>query len=69
MTTFLATDDHLMTREEVAAEILHISPETADKNYLYKPGFPYVLPSGAKRRAYQKSEVLQWLHENQKYNK
>lgn len=53
----------MMTREQVAAEILHCAPNTADKYYLYAPGFPYI-QEGSKRKYYAPA-VCEWLANNQ----
>ncbi|WP_461241175.1 helix-turn-helix domain-containing protein [Paucilactobacillus sp. N302-9] len=58
--------DELLTRKRVADEILHVSPNTADKEYLYEKGFPYI--QEGKRRKYLKSSVIEWLKQNQKYS-
>lgn len=59
-------NDYLMTREEVAAEILHCAPNTADKYYLYQDGFPYFLQGNNRR--YLKSAVIKWIADNLKEN-
>ena len=38
-------DEELLTRKEISKRILNCSVDTADKYYLYQPGFPY-LPTG-----------------------
>jgi len=58
--------DELMTREELSKKILRCDPDTADKRYLSKPGFPYMQPS--KRKIYSKKAVQKWIAENQIYN-
>ncbi|MFC6170390.1 hypothetical protein [Loigolactobacillus jiayinensis] len=55
--------EDMMTREQVAAEILHCAPNTADKYYLYQPGFPYC--QEGKNRKYYAPAVREWLANNQ----
>lgn len=55
--------DELMTREELAAW-LHVSPKSADTNFIFKSGFPYYMVGMQKR--YWKRAVITWMDENQK---
>lgn len=56
----------LVTRKQLAAEMLHMSPTTADEHYLYADGFPYV-QQGTKRMYYLPA-VHEWLMNHQQYN-
>lgn len=55
--------EDMLTREQVASEILNCAANTADKYYLYQPGFPYI--QEGKNRKYYAPAVRKWLAENQ----
>ena len=59
-------DEELLTRKEVSKRILNCSVDTADKYYLYQPGFPYRERGG--ERLYPKKAVEKWIQKNAKYN-
>ena len=59
-------DEELLTRKEVSKRILNCSVDTADKYYLYQPGFPYCERGG--ERLYPKKAVEKWIQKNTKYN-
>ncbi|MBT9670428.1 hypothetical protein GPK34_00055 [Secundilactobacillus kimchicus] len=59
-------DTRLATRKELAAEMLRMSPTTADEHYLYEPDFPYV-QQGTKRMYYLPA-VHEWLMNHQEHN-
>lgn len=59
-------EDEILTRREVAERILRCSVDTADKYYLYKPGFPYI--QRGNERVYPKKAVEKWISENTEYN-
>lgn len=54
--------DELMTREQLAAWLV-VSPRSADKDFIFKPGFPYYMV-GTKKR-YWKRAVIKWIDKNQ----
>ena len=56
----------LMERKEQSNANLNSSVDTADKYYLYQPGFPYCERGG--ERLYPKKAVEKWIHRNTKYN-
>lgn len=56
----------LLGRKEVCDQVLKCSVDTADKHFLYKKGFPYVMV-GSQRR-YPKKAVEKWIRENTKFN-
>jgi hypothetical protein len=60
------SDDELLNRKEVSERILNCAVETADKYYLYQPGFPYYERGGD--RLYPKKAVEKWIQQNTKYN-
>jgi len=41
-------DNKLLTKEQVSEEILNCSTKTAEKYWLYRPGFPYVMVGNKK---------------------
>jgi len=54
--------DELMTRDQLS-EWLDVSPGSADKDFIFRPGFPYYMV-GTKKR-YWKRAVIKWIDENQ----
>lgn len=56
----------LLGRKEICEQVLNCSVDTADKHFLYKKGFPYVMV-GSQRR-YPKKAVEKWIRENTEYN-
>lgn len=56
----------LLGRKEICDQVLNCSVDTADKHFLYKKGFPYVMV-GSQRR-YPKKAVEKWIRENTEYN-
>lgn len=60
------TNDELLTREEVADQIFHKAPNTADK-ILLKRGFPYLMVGS--RKMYSRKAVVKWIADNLEYNK
>lgn len=57
--------DDLLTRQELA-DWLKMTPKSADENFIFKKGFPYVM-IGTKKR-YWKRAVIKWIDENQQYH-
>lgn len=55
--------EEMLTREQVAKDILHCAPNTADKYYLYQPGFPFF--QEGKKRKYYAPAVKDWLAQHQ----
>lgn len=60
------SDDELLTLKEVSERILKCNVITADKYFLYQPGFPYV-EIGNQRR-YPKRQVEECIQQHTKYN-
>lgn len=58
--------EELLTRKEVSEQILKCDVNTADKEFLYKSGFPYL--QVGKNRKYPKKQVEKWISENTNYN-
>lgn len=56
----------LLGRKEICQQVLNCSVDFADKNFLYKPGFPYMMVGSS--RKYPKKAVEKWIHENTKFN-
>lgn len=57
----------LLTRKEICQQVLNCSVDFADKHFLYKKGFPYMMVGSSRR--YPKKAVEKWIHENTNYNK
>lgn len=56
----------LLGRKEICDQVLNCSVDTADKHFLYKEDFPYVMV-GSQRR-YPKKAVEKWIRDNTKFN-
>lgn len=56
----------LLSRNEVCDQVLNCSVDTADKHFLYKKGFPFVMVGSS--RKYPKKAVEKWIRENTVYN-
>lgn len=56
------TDDRLLNREEMAAEVLAVSPDTADKVLLQKD-FPHIMVGS--RKKYSRPAVREWIKNHQ----
>lgn len=56
----------LLGRKEVCDQVLNCSVDTADKHFLYKKGFPYVMVGNQRR--YPKKAVEKWIRDNTKFN-
>ncbi|MDO4680312.1 MAG: hypothetical protein Q4A55_03460 [Aerococcus sp.] len=52
-------NNDLLNKTEVAEQILHVDTRTANDNWLYKPGFPYIQVYD--RRYYPRQSVNQYL--------
>ncbi|GAA3607968.1 DNA-binding protein [Secundilactobacillus similis] len=55
-------DDRLLNREEMAAEVLAVSPDTADKVLLQKD-FPHIMVGS--RKKYSRPAVREWIKNHQ----
>lgn len=60
------SDEELLTRKEVSERILKCDVKSADRHFLYQPGFPYV--NIGNQRRYPKRKVEEWIKQNTKYN-
>lgn len=56
----------MMGRKQLANEVLNVSVDTADKYYLYQPGFPFY--KQGKIRMYYEPAVRKWLMNHQNLN-
>lgn len=56
----------LLGRKEICDQVLNCSVDTADKHFLYKKGFPYVMVGNQRR--YPKKAVEKWIRESTEYN-
>lgn len=56
-------EPEMMDRKEVCAKVLHVAPDTGDKYYLYRPGFPFTMQGN--QRKYFAPAVYEWLLNNQ----
>lgn len=57
----IMSDKLLISRKE-AAELIGVSPDYADKHYLYERGFPVVIDE--RRRYYVRSLIEPWIIAN-----
>lgn len=58
--------EELLTKKELCERILKCDEDTADKHFVYQPGFPYIIQG--RRRRYPKKKVEEWINNNTHYN-